>query len=340
MGLAERVWLRVPSRAKEILLRALESGFSTFVLDEEDVKRFASLGRYRALTTLRDDMIENGARVGSVARIASVADQDRALALVERGAWMLVDATSWRIIPYENLIAACHARGAKLVAVARDAEDARLLLATLEKGVDAVLLAPATSADVTALAAALAEHAPRVELSRARIVALRAVASGDRACVDTASLLAPGEGILVGSSAQALFLVHAETLESGYVAARPFRVNAGPVHAYVLLADGRTKYLSELRAGDEVLAVARDGATRTVVVGRVKVETRPLVLVEAEVAGARIHTLLQNAETIRLTTPSGAKSVSELARGDEVLVRIERGGRHFGTPVDERIEER
>ena len=26
--------------------------------------------------------------------------------------------------------------------------------------------------------------------------------------------------------------------------ARPFRVNAGPVHSYVLMADGSTKYLS------------------------------------------------------------------------------------------------
>jgi hypothetical protein len=46
-----------------------------------------------------------------------------------------------------------------------------------------------------------------------------------------ASLLAPGEGLLVGSFARALFLVHSECAESAYINSRPFRVNAGPVSA-------------------------------------------------------------------------------------------------------------
>lgn len=33
---------------------------------------------------------------------------------------------------------------------------------------------------------------------------------GDRVCVDLCSLLRPGEGMLVGSFARALFLVHSE----------------------------------------------------------------------------------------------------------------------------------
>ena len=50
-----------------------------------------------------------------------------------------------------------------------------------------------------------------------------------RVCVDMASLLVPGEGLLVGSFARALFLVHSECAESAYINSRPFRVNAGPV---------------------------------------------------------------------------------------------------------------
>jgi hypothetical protein len=46
------------------------------------------------------------------------------------------------------------------------------------------------------------------------------------------SLLVPGEGLLVGNFARALFLVHSECAESSYISSRPFRVNAGPVHAY------------------------------------------------------------------------------------------------------------
>jgi hypothetical protein len=36
------------------------------------------------------------------------------------------------------------------------------------------------------------------------------VGMGDRVCVDLCSLLRPGEGMLVGSFARALFLVHSE----------------------------------------------------------------------------------------------------------------------------------
>eukprot|EP00775_Hariotina_reticulata_P002936 gene2936-3222_t len=58
--------------------------------------------------------------------------------------------------------------------------------------------------------------------------------------------LEPGEGLLVGSFARALFLVHSECLESQYINSRPFRINAGAVHAYVQAPSGRTAYLSEL----------------------------------------------------------------------------------------------
>ena len=63
--------------------------------------------------------------------------------------------------------------------------------------------------------------------------------------------------MLVGNSSSGLFLIHAETIESGYVAARPFRVNAGPVHAYVYLPEGATKYLSDRI---DVTPVRRAGA--------------------------------------------------------------------------------
>ena len=93
--------------------------------------------------------------------------------------------------------------------------------------------------------------------------------------------------MLVGNSSQALFLVHSESVENPFVNPRPFRVNAGPVHAYIRLANGQTKYLSEVRAGDQVLVVNFEGKSYPAVVGRAKVERRPLVLVEAEENGQR-----------------------------------------------------
>ncbi|NIQ99074.1 MAG: 3-dehydroquinate synthase II, partial [Gemmatimonadales bacterium] len=64
----------------------------------------------------------------------------------------------------------------------------------------------------------------------------------DRACVDTCTRMGPGEGMLVGNSGRAFFLVHSESLETEFLNPRPFRVNAGAVHAYVMLADGKTSY--------------------------------------------------------------------------------------------------
>lgn len=57
----------------------------------------------------------------------------------------------------------------------------------------------------------------------------------------------------------------------------------GPVHSYVAIPGGKTCYLSELKAGKEVLVVDQNGQQRTAIVGRVKIETRPLVIVEAKV---------------------------------------------------------
>jgi 3-dehydroquinate synthase II len=164
---------------------------------------------------------------------------------------------------------------------------------------------------------------------------------GDRVCVDTCSNLGLGEGMLVGNASNSLFLVHAESLENPYVAPRPFRVNAGPVHAYIRVPGAKTKYLGELNAGDEVLVVSHDGRSRPAVVGRAKVESRPLMLIIAEAGGREVTTILQNAETIRLTRPNGeAVSIVTLQPGDEVLVALEAGARHFGHKIQESIVEK
>lgn len=145
--------------------------------------------------------------------------------------------------------------------------------------------------------------------------------------------------MLVGSQSGCLFLVQSESESSGYVAPRPFRVNAGAVHSYVMGSDGRTRYLSEVSSGDTLLLVDREGGSREVIVGRCKVEKRPLLLLRARVGELEYTTILQNAETVRMCTPNGSVSVSEIAPGDELLVMAEEGGRHFGMSVQESIQE-
>ena len=77
------------------------------------------------------------------------------------------------------------------------------------------------------------------------------------------------------------------------------------MHAYVGMAGGVTSYLSELHTGSQVMVVDAQGRSRTVLVGRVKIESRPLLLVEVEVEGQRHSVLLQNSDTVCLVTPGG-----------------------------------
>ncbi|MCL2287938.1 MAG: 3-dehydroquinate synthase II, partial [Candidatus Bathyarchaeota archaeon] len=161
-------------------------------------------------------------------------------------------------------------------------------------------------------------------------------------CVDTCDLMSHGEGMLIGSQSAGLFLVEAEVNENPYVASRPFRVNAGSLSMYTLGNMQTTRYLQEFKAGDEMVIVSREGKTRKANVGRIKIEIRPLILLEAKVGGKIVKTILQNAETIRVVTPKGSKPVTELGVGDTVIVHLAAmGGRHFGVSVpDETVIEK
>ena len=183
-----------------------------------------------------------------------------------------------------------------------------------------------------------------LDLEYAEVTTVERTGSADRVCIDTSNMMDHDEGMLVGSMSRGLFFVHAETAESPYVASRPFRVNAGAVHAYVRTPGGETKYLSEVGSGTELQVVDTDGNTRETIVGRAKIEKRPMFRVEAEVQTEegtdRIETLLQNAETIKVNTPDGRKAVTDLEAGDEMLVYYEDTARHFGEAVEESIIEK
>jgi len=249
---------------------------------------------------------------------------------------VIVRATDWKIIPLENLLS----RGTNLFVEIENLQEGETAFAILEKGVDGVVINNSDPEAVRHILRSLKRASERFELLAARVKHIESLGLGDRVCVDTCSSMIQGEGMLVGNSSQALFLVHAESVENPFINTRPFRVNAGPVHAYVRLANGQTKYLSEVRSGDRVLIVNFEGRSYPAIVGRVKMERRPLALVEAEENGQNISVILQNAETIRLTEPCGkAVSLVDLKEETEVLVYRERTARHFGVPVDETIIE-
>jgi 3-amino-4-hydroxybenzoic acid synthase len=134
-----------------------------------------------------------------------------------------------------------------------------------------------------------------------------------------------------------MVLCCSETHPLPYMPTRPFRVNAGAIHSYTLSVGGRTNYLSELRAGAKVLAVDSVGRTRAVTVGRVKIESRPLLSIDLRTpSGAPVNLLVQDDWHVRVLGPSGrVLNVTELHPGDIVLGYSPQDSRHVGYPIDE-----
>ncbi len=246
--------------------------------------------------------------------------------------YLLINCPNWKIIPLENLIAKAKGRS-KLLARTTSFDESRVALSTLELGADGIALASQDTNEILKTRDLVIGDSEDIALSTARVTAIKLIGTGSRVCVDTTEILEAGEGLLTGSSSQALFLMEGEVHPNPHVNSRPFRVNAGPVSSYVLTENGKTRYLSELSAGETVLLIHKSGRTRSVDIARVKIERRPMILVEANIGNRKLTTIVQNAETVRLVTRDGSKPVSEIKPGDEVLVRLEEVGRHFGTSV-------
>ena len=175
-----------------------------------------------------------------------------------------------------------------MLAEAGNLEEARLAAGILERGVEGIVVLPEAVGELKAIVAQCKlSQGTRGTAGGRHHPAWSRWAWGTAYCADTLSLLKRGQGMLVGNSSAFTFLVHAETEHNEYVAARPFRVNAGAVHAYARLPHDKTCYLGELTAGQEVLIVGADGQTTVATLGRVKIEVRPMLLIEAEVRGRR-----------------------------------------------------
>lgn len=329
----KQIWVKIVPWKKKLVTTALENGADALMLAKGDSAKAKELGR---ITTIAPD---GDLRLGEDVVEVTVkgSDDENEIVKLAQTKKVLVKTTDWTIIPLENLIA----RTGNIWVEVSNLEEARTALGVLEKGVDGLLISVSDPAELKKMLSSLKESSGEIELVTAEIVSVKTLGMGDRVCVDTCTQMGKGEGMLIGNTSRALFLVHSESIHNPYVATRPFRVNAGPVHAYVRVPGGKTRYLSELKSGDEVLTVNFKGKSSPAVVGRVKIEKRPLLLIEAKAGAQNFSTILQNAETIRLTRPDGEPvSVVSLKEGDQVLAVIETGGRHFGYKIEETITEK
>ena len=330
----KRLWVNVVPYNKQIAIAALESGAEAVVVPEGQSDTVRQFGRIKTVEKHGD--LKPGVDVEFI-DVAGKADEDRAAA-VPTDKIVVLKMLDWTIIPIENLLAR---RGKNLMVQVANSEQARLMVEILEKGVDGVVLNTTDVNEIKKTAEIIHGVSERIGLVAATITATKQLGMGDRSCLDTCTQMTVGEGMLVGNTASGFFLVHSESIDNPYVASRPFRVNAGAVHAYILTPGGKTKYLADLKAGDEVMLVDNEGRTQTAYLGRNKIERRPMLLIEAEAEGQPISLVLQNAETIRLMDPQGkAISVTNLKPGDKVLAHVEKSGRHFGMKVEESLIER
>jgi len=330
----KKLWVNVVPYEKNLVTTALESGAEAVVVPNGKNEKVHQLGRIQ--TVAKDGDIKPGVDFVFV-DIAGKQDEDKAAGIAP-GKIVVLRMLDWTIIPIENLLAR---RGKNIMVQVTDSEQAKLMIGIMEKGVDGVLLNNTDVNEIKKTAEILQGIGDRIELVEATITGVKQLGMGDRSCLDTCTQMTLGEGMLIGNTASGFFLVHSESIENPYVAARPFRVNAGAVHAYTLGPGGKTKYLADLKAGDEVMIVDFKGKCQLAYLGRNKIEKRPMMLVEAEVEGVPISLVMQNAETIRLVASDGKPiSITTLKPGDKVLARVEKGGRHFGMQVDETLVER
>ena len=86
-----------------------------------------------------------------------------------------------------------------------------------------------------------------------------------------------------------------------------------------------------------MLVTDSHGKARRATVGRSKIESRPMLMIKAQIDDEIGGIIAQNAETIRFVRPNGhLVSVTHLKRGDVVLEYSKPAtGRHFGMEVDD-----
>lgn len=148
------------------------------------------------------------------------------------------------------------------------------------------------------------------------------VGLGEAVTLSLREPLRPGEGLLVGSSPSALFLLQ---YGDGQSAATVSTATPG---SYIAMEGKMAMKLAFLEAEQRVLAVDSLGRCRTIAVAHGGTAATPLVLVEAQSEGRRHSAMLQHSDGVGLchshihSHPGTLVSVASLKPGDRVLLRL------------------
>jgi 3-dehydroquinate synthase II/3-amino-4-hydroxybenzoic acid synthase len=269
---------------------------------------------------------------------------DDAVVLGRQHKYLLIGFKDPTNIPLELVIASLQASHTVLIKeiVAGDVDDAIASLGVMEVGADGVMYSPSESAELEDFIGRLSRRrASALVIESATITRSVPIGMGYRSCLDLTTLFEPTEGMLIGSTSQGGILCCPEVFFLPYMELRPFRVNAGAVHSYHFNAHNTTRYLTELRAGSQVLVTDINGTTRVASIGRIKTEVRPLRLIEATFAsGETINTIMQDDWHVRIFSDAGGPlNITTLKPGDKIAGLRTEPGRHVGIKINENIIE-
>lgn len=284
-----------------------------------------------------------GVELGIFISINDKESMDKAIELSKTYKTIVIQFESITNIPLELILAYSQQYENTICKLINNSEDGWIATMTMEMGSQAVLIKNNNVEELSKLKNKIESLSlNNIQVEELKVVDIEHIGMGDRVCVDTISKLDEDEGMILGSTSSGGILVSSENHFLPYMDLRPFRVNAGAIHSYILCPDNKTKYLSELKAGDEVLAVNSTGRTRSVSVGRIKMEKRPMLLIKCKSGdGEAVNVIVQDDWHIRILSSKGEVKNSVLLKpNDIVLGYTMKKGRHLGVAIDESIIEK
>jgi Predicted alternative 3-dehydroquinate synthase len=256
--------------------------------------------------------------------------------------YILVDFDLPTNIPLELIIARLQNSKTVILKNVMSLSELEVAFGVMEQGSDGVVFTSTDIHEILKVSDYLqTQDSSTIELKRLIVAEIRHIGMGMRACIDTTGLMTQEEGMLIGSTSQGGIFVCSETHFLPYMNLRPFRVNAGAIHSYVWMPDNAAEYLTDLAAGSQVLCVNTKGVVRSLTVGRMKMEMRPLLLIRGQAEGKEINVIVQDDWHIRIMGADGLpKNATLIKPGDELLAYVSEPGRHVGIKVNETILEK
>ena len=276
-------------------------------------------------------------------KVVNKETMDRAIEFSQYNSYVLIEFEDTTNIPLELIVAFSQHNKSKVFKCVKNSNDGWIATMTMEEGSFGVLLSTNSYDTIRKLSEHVSDNCSKdIKLQELTVMGISHVGMGDRVCIDTISKLRSNEGMLIGSTSTGGILVSSENHFLPYMNLRPFRVNAGAIHSYIFCDNNETKYLSELKAGDNVLIVDTDGKTRVTAVGRIKMERRPMLLIECmDLKKKSVNVIVQDDWHIRLlSNKNKVCNATELKEGDVLLGITCESGRHLGVKISETIMEK